>query len=141
MQHYEMPHQKIRKIRDRAKKFLRENLLAKSSIVGGLLTGLVNGLLGSGGGMVAVPALEKSGLSAKQAHSGSLAVVLPLSLFSAVMYISDGRVAISDALPYLPAGIVGSLCGAWLMSKISSSLLHKIFGLFAIWAGVRMLLR
>ncbi|MGN0474911.1 MAG: sulfite exporter TauE/SafE family protein [Acutalibacteraceae bacterium] len=113
----------------------------KKIIIGGSLAGFINGLLGSGGGMIAVPALEKSGLDAKQAHSGSIAVILPLSLFSACMYIGGGRVEISDALPYVPAGIIGSFCGAWLMKKISSDLLRRIFGGFAIWAGVRMLMR
>ncbi len=113
----------------------------KKIIIGGSLAGFINGLLGSGGGMIAVPALEKSGLAPKQAHSGSIAVILPLSLFSACLYVGGGRVEISDALPYIPAGIIGSFFGAWLMKKISSDLLRRIFGGFAIWAGIRMLMR
>lgn len=113
----------------------------KKMIIGGSLAGFINGLLGSGGGMIAVPALEKCGLSAKESHSGSIAVILPLSLFSAFMYIQGNRVQISDALPYIPAGIIGSFCGAWLMKKISSDLLRRIFGGFAVWAGIRMLMK
>lgn len=113
----------------------------KRIIAGGSAAGLVNGLLGSGGGMVAVPALENSELSPKQAHSGSVAIMLPLSALSAFMYIRGGRVAISDALPYLPAGMIGALVGGLLMNRISTRLLRKIFGAFAIWAGARMLMR
>ena len=108
-------------------------------LFGGALTGFVNGLLGSGGGMIAVPMLERSGLDAKQAHSGSLAVVLPLSVFSAAMYLKDKRVMVNDVLPYLPAGLIGAAFGAWVMKRISPTLLHRIFGGFAIWAGIRML--
>lgn len=110
-------------------------------ILGGALTGFVNGMLGAGGGMIAVPVLEKNGADTKQAHSGSIAVMLPLSLLSAAVYLYSGRVTLSDALPYLPAGIVGAFCGVWLMNRISPALLHKIFGGFAIWAGIRMILR
>ncbi len=116
-------------------------ILDKTVILGGALTGLVNGLLGAGGGMIAVPVLEKSGADTKQAHSGSIAVMLPLSLLSAGVSLYRGRVALPDVLPYLPAGIVGAIGGAWLMNKISPTLLHKLFGVFAIWAGIRMFLR
>ena len=110
-------------------------------MAGGALTGRVNGLLGSGGGMVAVPVLEKSGLDVKQAHSGSLAVILPLSVMSAAMYLHGGRVALADVWSYLPAGLAGAFCGAKLMGRISPRLLHRIFGGFAIWAGVNLLMR
>lgn len=113
----------------------------KKIIIGGALAGFVNGLLGSGGGMIAVPALEKSGMSAKESHSGSIAVILPLSIFSACMYVTGDRVELTDALPYIPAGVIGAFFGAWLMKKISSDLLRRIFGAFAIWAGIRMLMR
>ena len=39
------------------------------SAVGGFLSGAVNGLLGAGGGMIAVPMLAKSGLEAKKSHA------------------------------------------------------------------------
>ena len=129
-----------------------KRLFDKKLILGGALTGLINGLLGAGGGMIAVPVLEGSGADAKQAHSGSIAVMLPLSLFSAaavllmdlvyaMIDLHGGRVTLSDALPYIPAGIACAFCGVWLMNRISPALLHKIFGVFAIWAGVRMLMR
>lgn len=111
------------------------------SILGGLGAGLVNGLLGSGGGMLAVPALEGAGLKPRSAHSSSLAVILPISAVSALMYLKAGRVTLSAALPYMPGGILGALVGAWLMRRISPKLLRVIFGGFVIWAGLRLLLR
>ena len=35
----------------------------------GLAIGIINGLLGAGGGMIAVPLLQKLGLDRKQAHA------------------------------------------------------------------------
>lgn len=106
----------------------------------GLFIGFINGLLGSGGGMVAVPLLERDGLDTKKAHASSIAVILPLSAISAALYLWHGDVAISDILPYIPGGLVGSFIGTKLITKISPILLKRIFGAFAIWAGVRMFL-
>ena len=107
----------------------------------GLITGFINGLLGAGGGMLAVPALKKMGLSEKEAHKNAVAVILPLTLISAVLYILNGRVEIADCLIYIPGGLVGALLGTFIMKKISAKWLSVIFGGFMIWAGVRMILK
>ena len=109
------------------------------SVVFGLFIGLINGLLGAGGGMLAVPALKYSGLSQKEAHENAVAVILPLTLLSAILYVVNGRVSFSDALIYLPGGLIGSLLGTFLMKKISNIWLTRIFGGFMIFAGVKML--
>ena len=64
----------------------------------GAATGIANGLFGSGGGIIAVPMLQKSGMKAKEAHAASLALTLPLFLnrpllqiFLLLMIISDAR--------------------------------------------------
>ena len=55
---------------------------------GGFLIGIINGLLGAGGGMLAVPLLSKfGGMDQRTAQANSVAVILPLTVFSAVMYI------------------------------------------------------
>lgn len=109
--------------------------------VGGLAVGLINGMLGAGGGMLAVPILTKAGLSQREAHAGSLAVILPLSIFSAILYLSAGRVSMSEAAPYLPGGLLGAVIGALLLRKIPDKWLRRIFALFMIWAGVRLWIR
>lgn len=109
------------------------------STFGGMIAGLANGLLGAGGGMIAVPLLEKSGLSQTQSHATSLAVILPLTLLSAGFYLFRGDVALQDALPYLPWTLAGSLFGAWLLPRCKSCWLRRIFGLLTLWAAVRML--
>ncbi len=110
-------------------------------LVGGGLTGFVNGLLGSGGGMVAVPVLRSAGFDTRTAHSSALAVVLPITVVSASLYLTGGNVTFSDALPYIPGGAVGAVIGGLIMPRISPDLLRRIFGGFAIWAGIRMLLQ
>lgn len=106
----------------------------------GLFVGFVNGLLGSGGGMVAVPLLECDGLETKKAHAGSIAVILPLSAVSAAFYLWRGDVSFSAVLPYVPGGLIGSFIGTKVITKIPPVMLKRIFGAFAVWAGVRMVL-
>jgi uncharacterized membrane protein YfcA len=107
----------------------------------GLLIGLINGLLGAGGGMIAVPVLKKCGLDTKKAHANAVAVILPITVFSASVYMIKDYVNIKDAFIFMPFGIVGSVLATWLLKKISPNLLRIVFGGFMIWAGVRMLFK
>lgn len=107
----------------------------------GLAIGIINGLLGAGGGMIAVPLLQKLGLDRKQAHANAVAVILPITVLSAVLYLVNGYVSVKDSLIFIPGGIAGSLLGTFIMRKISSVWLKRIFGGFMIYAGVRLLLR
>ncbi len=89
--------------------------------------------------MIAVPALKASGMSQKEAHENAVAVILPLTVLSAVLYIVRGSVTLPDALPFIPAGLVGAVIGTLLMKKISNIWLTRIFGGFMIFSGIRML--
>ncbi len=110
-------------------------------IIFGIFIGLVNGFLGAGGGNIAVPALKAAGLSVKEAHQTAVAVILPLSVLSAALYLFRGSVTLADALPYIPSGLVGAIVGTYLIKKISNVWLSRIFGGFMIYSGVRMLLK
>ena len=101
------------------------------------LSGLVNGILGAGGGMVVVPTLEKNGVKPEKAHATALAVMLPISAFSASVYFFTGRADLLSALKYIPSGVLGALFGAWLLPRIPERMLKLLFGLFALWAGGR----
>lgn len=107
----------------------------------GLLAGIANGLFGSGGGMIAVPMLEKSGIEAKKAHATSIALTLFLSVISGCVYFAGGSIDIITAVNFVPLGIVGTFVGAKLIKKLSDKNLHKIFGIIMIIAGIRMFLR
>lgn len=121
------------------KKIFSKNNLTTAAA--GLLIGGINGLLGAGGGMIAVPMLKKAGLEQKEAHANAVAVILPISVLSAVLYVIKGYVNISDSLPYIPTGVVGSVIGTLILKKISPVWLKRIFGAFMVYAGVRLLLK
>jgi uncharacterized membrane protein YfcA len=110
-------------------------------LLGGAGVGILNGLLGAGGGMLAVPLLKKLGLQQTQAHATSVAVIFPLTLASAVMYLLAGRFALQDATAFLLPGAAGALLGGLLLAKIPGKWLRKLFACLLIWAGIRMILR
>lgn len=105
----------------------------------GLITGLINGLLGAGGGMIAVPFLKKF-VSPQEAHATSVAIIFPICILSAIRYIESGFVNITDAVPYFIFGLPGAIAGTYCLTKFSASALRIIFSVFVIWAGIRMLL-
>lgn len=112
--------------------------MKKKGFLFGVLIGAVNGLLGAGGGMLTVPILKKMGFEQKAAHKNAVAVILPITLISAALYLFSSRVKISDAVPFIPAGLLGALSGTFIISRISPTLLKKIFAIFMIYSGVRM---
>ena len=83
--------------------------------LGGFGAGLLNGLLGAGGGMVVVPLLSALGTGGKKSHATALAVIVPLSLVSAVLYLIEGRFTLADARPWLPGSLRGEYLGSRLM--------------------------
>lgn len=106
----------------------------------GLVAGILNGLFGSGGGMAAVPVLKKSGLSLKEAHATSVLIMAALSVLSAYLYLSTGRLSLEEAAVFIPGGIVGGVLGSLLFTKIKAGTLKKIFGAFVIFAAAKILI-
>lgn len=107
----------------------------------GAAAGLLNGLFGAGGGMVVVPMLHKDGLPEERAHATSIAVILPLSALSSVLYLSLGHIGLSDALWFIPLGLAGAVLGGWILPRIQTVWLHRIFGALVLYSAVRLLLQ
>lgn len=107
----------------------------------GVAVGLVNGVFGAGGGMLAVPLLKKSGLDQKSAHANAVAVILPITVISAIMYLVKGTVHLRDSFAFVPTGLLGSVIATFLLKSFSNKWLQKIFAVFMIYAGVRLLMR
>ena len=106
----------------------------------GIAVGAANGLFGGGGGMIAVPALTASGASEKKAHATAVAVILPLSLISAAVYLAKGTLSWEAALPSCLGIVAGGVIGSLLLKKIDPSLLTKVFYVLMIAAGRKLAL-
>lgn len=109
-------------------------------ITAGVLTGAVNGIFGGGGGMVAVPLLNKMlGYEDKEAHATAIFVIAPVCAASAIIYIINGYAALDVIIPASIGMVAGGFLGAYLLSKFSSSAVKYIFIAIMLAAGIRML--
>lgn len=106
----------------------------------GLVTGTANGLFGSGGGTIAVPAMVLLlGAGEHKAHATAISIILPLTVISAFFYITNNYVNWDITLKVTLGGIVGGYAGAKLLNICPSNILRKIFAVFMIIAAFRMI--
>lgn len=110
-------------------------------IICGAAIGLINGFFGGGGGMICVPLLEKVlKIDNKKSHSTALAVMLPITLSSVIIYLI--KVSINwEMFGIVGAGFVaGGAVGALLLKKLSGKIVRLIFIGIVLIAGVRLLI-
>ncbi len=107
----------------------------------GIITGVLNGLFGAGGGVVGVILLEKfMKMDAHASHSAIVAVILAITPVSVFFYLRNGVYDWNITWQAALGGVVGGVIGAKLLPKINEKWLHGIFGGFMIIAAARMLL-
>lgn len=105
----------------------------------GFCSGVLNGLFGSGGGIIAVPLFVKSGIGQKESHATALFMMLCLSALSAFLYFESGSLSFKEATVFLPGGIAGAIAASIIFKKMYPALLRKIFGGFVTFSAARML--
>lgn len=109
--------------------------------ISAIFAGLINGLLGAGGGMIIVPALLNYKLDRKQVHANSVCIIFCMCVLSTIIYINSNNVAFQDTIPYLIWGVIGSVAGSLLLDRMNPNILKKMFGLFSMWAAYRLFTR
>ncbi len=110
----------------------------KGTLVGGA-TGAANSLFGGGGGMLAVPLLQKFGYEEKTAHATAILVILPVSLFSFILYAVRGLYDFSVLIPTAIGVSVGGLLGAKLLGKMPVKTVNLLFAALQAVAGAFLL--
>ena len=110
-------------------------------IVSALLCGFLNGIFGSGGGILVVPLLKKFGLKTKKAHATSVLIILALSLVSIFFYILRYYLDLNNIFLFIPFGLFGSFVGSFFLKGINTNLLRRIFGLLIILSSLRLFFR
>lgn len=91
--------------------------------------------------MLLVPLLAGwCGLGQRKAFATSVAVILPLCVLSAAIYLFRGGVELLPALPYLLGGLAGGLLGGKLFKGVSMTWLRRGFALLIFYGGVKALL-
>ena len=108
--------------------------------IAGICGGIINGLLGTGGGMVLVPLLTKcTDLNEDEVFPASVSIILPISLISLAFAWNASSQSWSATLPYLLGSAGGGIAAGLLGKRIPVKWLHRILGILIIWGGVRYL--
>ena len=107
----------------------------------GVAEGVVGGLLGIGGGALVVPALVfLVKLDQHRAHGTSLLAALLLAASGAVTYSVQGNVKWIPALEIAAGGVCGAMLGARAAGAVKARALRRVFSLFIVVVGIRMIL-
>ena len=108
----------------------------------GLITGIANGLFGSGGGTLVVPALVfLLGIEDYKAHATAISIILPLSIISTLIYFKNNIIRFDIVAVVVLGGVFGSFIGAKFLKKIPTQILRKVFGFIIIITALRMIIK
>ena len=120
---------------------MRENtqnktLLNVKRAFSGAAVGGANSLCGGGGGMIAVPLLVKTGYKEKEAHATAILVILPVSLFSFLLYYFRGLYDFSVLIPTAIGVTAGGFLGSKLLGKLPAKIVNLAFAFLQLIAGL-----
>ena len=113
------------------------------AIISGVLVGLVLGLLGGGGSILAVPLLLYFvGIKDPHVAIGTSAVAVSVSaLINLVLHARKGTIKWPCAIAFAVSGSLGALAGAALGKAVNGQKLLLAFAIAMLGVGVSMLLR
>lgn len=105
----------------------------------GLIAGFINGLFGSGAGMIVLPGLVSVyGFDSKKARGTSLFILIAVSIITAFFYVKN--IADYQALWFITVGgITGGILGANFVKNIPDKYIRIILAVIMIISGIRML--
>lgn len=112
----------------------------------GVFAGVVNGLIGCGGGIIVVYVLsfvyrDSAERDGRDVFASAVASVLPMSAVSTLIYLKTGDLLMAAEPAHIVPAVSGGIIGAYLLDRISVPWLRKIFALLVIWAGASLILR
>lgn len=112
------------------------------AVLCGIAIGSILGFVGAGGSMVAVPMLIYIfGMTPVQATTASLVIVFSGALSGVISKFKSREVLILESLTIWALGLATNFTGAYLLPKISDSIVLTGFSLVLIAAGASMLLK
>ena len=112
-------------------------------IVVGVITGILSGLFGVGGGFIIVPALVLfSGMSIHRAVGTSLMVIVLISASGVASQILAGRIVSGEiTLLFVAGGIAGLFAGQAIGRKLSGTSLQKTFAVAILLVAAFVIVR
>ena len=106
----------------------------------GLFAGCLNGLLGTGGGMVLALGLARL-FPREEAKNLSIstASVLVFSIMSTILYGLQGHIPWENVAAALPPALMGGVLGALLLGRLPGRVLTLLLALMLLYSGVMLL--
>jgi uncharacterized membrane protein YfcA len=104
----------------------------------GLQGGFLSGLLGVGGGAIAIAVLAATGTSQVLAQGIALVATIPTVIVGALTHRSQGTVALRPGLTLGLVGMALAIPGAFLAFAIPVEVLRTGFGVFLLIGSYRM---
>lgn len=104
----------------------------------GLQGGILSGLLGVGGGAIAIAVLAATGTSQVLAQGIALVATLPTVVTGALTHRTQGTLALRPGLVLGLVGMLFAIPGAFAAFAIPVSLLRTVFGAFLLFGSFRM---
>lgn len=109
-------------------------------LLAGLAAGAVNGLFGTGGGMILVPLLTGiTDLEENEIFPSSVSIILPICFISLFLSQKVSALTFRTILPYLMGSTFGGILCGFIGKKIPVKWLHRVLGVLVIWGGIRYL--
>ncbi len=111
---------------------------ARLLVVVGLLTGILSGMFGVGGGFVIVPALVLfSGMAIHRAVGTSLLAIVLISFSGVASYLVSGReLSLAITWQFLLGGLIGIWLGGLVAKKLNGPALQKVFAAAVVLVAV-----
>jgi len=106
----------------------------------GVISGIISGLFGAGGGLILVPIfVHYLKLGEKEARATTIFCILPMVITSGIIYSNNDLINWDLAIKCAIGGIIGSIIGTKLLRSLSNKTLKLIFIMFLIYVSLRYL--
>jgi uncharacterized membrane protein YfcA len=109
----------------------------------GVVTGVLSGLFGVGGGFVIVPALVLySGMAIHRAVGTSLLVITLVSASGVASHLLAGReIPVEMTFYFIVGGVLGMFVGIWISRFLSVPVLQRVFAVAIVAVAMFVILR
>ena len=110
------------------------------SLAAGAGAGILSGFGVGGGTLLLIYMTTLAGLPQTTAQGINLIYFLPTAATALPAPVKNGYVNKPTLCPALLAGLAGTALAAWIATGLEVGLLHRLFGAFLLYVGVRELL-
>ena len=111
----------------------------------GFVAGIANGLLGAGGGIVIVYALNHALgdriSDRRDIFANALCVMLPVAAVSCISYAVTGNLSVKGIGVYALPAIIGGAVGGFILGRINTDFLKKLFAALVIYSGIMLIIK